>query len=363
MKKTIVVSAINLFEGGALSILKDCLNYLDKNISEDYKIVAFVHNTSLLDVKNIILIEVPKSRRSYIYRLFYEYIWFYFQSRKLHPYLWLSLHDITPNVKANIRAVYCHNPSPFYNITLEEFLIEPSLGFFNLFYKYLYKINLNKNKYVVVQQNWLRKIFKENLGSKAKIIVAPPNITIKDAQYIYKKETSKKTIFFFPSLPRVFKNFECICEATKLLNNKNFDFEMHITISGHENKYAKQLLEKYSGISEIKFLGLLSREQVFTIYQKCDALVFPSKLETWGLPITEAKAFNKPILVADLSYAHETIGNYNKVSFFDPDNSNQLANLMEAIIKNKIVFDGNSSNLIPPPFANNWEETFKILLR
>ena len=61
---------------------------------------------------------------------------------------------------------------------------------------------------------------------------------------------------------------------------------MHFTISGNENKYAKQLLDKYKGISEIKFLGLLSREQVFTIYQQCDALIFPSKLETWGLPIT-----------------------------------------------------------------------------
>ena len=263
MKKTIAISAINLFEGGALSILKDCLNYLNENLSENYYVVAFVHNTSLLDVKNIRLIEVPKSRSSYIYRLYYEYIWFYFQSRKLKPYLWLSLHDITPNVKANIRAVYCHNPSPFYKLSKKEFLIEPSFGFFNLFYKYLYKINLNKNKYVVVQQNWLRDIFKRNLNSQAKIIVAPPNITIKDNHGTYKKETSNKTIFFFPSFPRVFKNFECICDAVKLLSDENLDFEMHITITGHENKYAKQLFKKYSGISKIKFFGLLSREQVF----------------------------------------------------------------------------------------------------
>lgn len=363
MKKTIVISAINLFEGGALSILKDCLDYLDKNLSKEYNIVAFVHKNSLLDIRNIILIEVPKSRRSYIYRLFYEYIWFYFQSKKLAPYLWLSLHDITPNVNAQIRAVYCHNPSPFYKISLKEFLMEPSFGFFNLFYKYLYKINLNKNKYVVVQQNWLREFFKNNIKSKAEIIVAPPNITITNNQNIYEKEYSTKTIFFFPSLPRVFKNFECICDAAKLLNDKDLDFEVHITISGSENRYAKKLFERYGKISRIKFLGLLSREQVFTNYQHCDALVFPSKLETWGLPITEAKAFNKPILVADLPYSHETVGNYNKVSFFDPDNSNQLVNLMEKIIKKEIVFNGNISNSISTPYANNWAEIYNLLLK
>jgi glycosyltransferase involved in cell wall biosynthesis len=363
LKQTIVISAINIFEGGALSILKDCLNYLDENMSENYIIVSFVHNTSLLNVKNITLIEVTKSRRSYIYRLYYEYIWFYFQSRKLKPYLWLSLHDITPNVKANIRSVYCHNPSPFYKISIKEFFLEPSFIFFNLFYKFLYKINLNKNRYVVVQQNWLRDIFINILNSRAEIIVAPPNITIFENQNVCKKETSKKTIFFFPSLPRVFKNFECVCEATKLLREENLDFEMHITISGNENKYAKQLFKKYCGVSKIKFLGLLSREEVFTIYQQCDAIIFPSKLETFGLPIAEAKAFNKSILLANLPYAHETIGNYSNVSFFDPKNSKQLAKLMKTIINNEIVFDGNNLNPIPNPLANNWAEVFNLLLK
>jgi len=332
-------------------------------MSENYSIFSFVHNTSLLNVKNITLIEVPKSRRSYIYRLYYEYIWFYYESRKLQPYLWLSLHDITPNVKANIRSVYCHNPSPFYKISIKEFLLEPSFGFFNLFYILLYKINLNKNRYVVVQQNWLRDSFMNILNSRAEIIVAPPNITISESQKVCKKETSKKTIFFFPSLPRVFKNFECLCDASKLLSEENLDFEVHITISGNENKYAKQLFKKYCGVSQIKFLGLLSREEVFTIYQQCDAIVFPSKLETFGLPITEAKAFNKSILLADLPYAHETIGNYSKVSFFDPNSSKQLAKLMKAKITNEIVCDGNSLSPIPAPLGNNWAEVFNLLLK
>lgn len=35
-------------------------------------------------------------------------------SRKIKPYLWFSLHDTSPNVKAAKRVVYCHNPTPFY---------------------------------------------------------------------------------------------------------------------------------------------------------------------------------------------------------------------------------------------------------
>jgi len=36
---------------------------------------------------------------------------------------------------------------------------------------------------------------------------------------------------------------------------------------------------------------------------------------------------------------------------------------MKAIIKNEIAFEGNISNPIPVPFANNWAETFNLLLK
>lgn len=363
MKKKIIISAINIFEGGALSILKDCLFYLDNNLIDEYDIIVYVHNSKLIQTKNITLIEIPKSRKSYFNRLFYEYVWFYFQSLKLKPYLWFSLHDITPNVYADIRAVYCHNPSPFYKISLSEFLIEPSFGFFNLLYKYLYKINLNNNRYIVVQQKWLREKFRQNLNSKSEIIVAIPNIIVTDINDKIIVNKNKKKIFIYPTFPRVFKNIECACEATRILSHINLEFEMHITISGNENKYSKQLFDRYKNVSQIKFLGRLKREEVFLLYQQCDALVFPSKLETWGLPISEAKVFHKPILVADLPYAYETVGNYDRVTFFNPDNCMQLAEMMQLIITDKIVFEGNNLKTISQPTSNNWEELFNILLR
>ncbi|MCX5694873.1 MAG: hypothetical protein NT014_07155 [Candidatus Omnitrophica bacterium] len=70
----------------------------------------------------------------------------------------------------------------------------------------------------------------------------------------------------------------------------------------------------------------------------------------------------KPILLADLEYAHETVGAYDKVKFFDPDNPAQLANEMKEVIDGKIVFEKTSANIIPDPFAHNWKGLFDILL-
>lgn len=65
---------------------------------------------------------------------------------------WLSLHNITPNVGNIKQAVYCHNGSAFYGIKIKDLYLQPILFFFSLFYKYLYKINIHKNEYIIIQQ-------------------------------------------------------------------------------------------------------------------------------------------------------------------------------------------------------------------
>ena len=42
MKKIIVVSAVNLVEGGPLTVLQGCLRYLSANLSDEYEIIALV---------------------------------------------------------------------------------------------------------------------------------------------------------------------------------------------------------------------------------------------------------------------------------------------------------------------------------
>lgn len=364
--KKIIISAINLRSGGTLSILNDCLEYLDKNLASQYEIVALIHKKEVLKqkTKNIRYIEFPKSTKSYIHRIYYEYIHFWFLSKKIEPYLWLSLHDISPLVKSKVQAVYCHNPSPFYKISFGEFFLDLKFAFFTFFYKYLYKINIKKNNYVIVQQDWLRQQFM-NIYQIKNCIVAYPNIDIDKKNYkALKEKRVDETIFFYPAFPRVFKNFEVICDAVDILKRKGIKkFKLILTIDGKENKYSHRIYEKYKDYSEIEFIGLQSREKVFELYSESDCLIFPSKLETWGLPISEFKLFDKPIFLADLAYAHETLGSYDKSIFFDPNNSKELAEYMEQYINKDIKYNISIWGKLEQPFAQNWDELFKILLK
>lgn len=371
MKKNIIISGINLFEGGPLSIISDFLSSLNSSRhKDDFNFIALVHKKSLFtggNFNNIEFLEFPKSRKSYLYRLYYEYIYFKKLANERNACYWISLHDITPNLKNVIQVVYCHNPSPFNTVNYKDFFRQPTYFFFRLFYKYLYKINIKKNEYVIVQQLWIKHRFVNmfNLNPR-QIIIAPPKVPTISKKYTEpsKNKPSSKKTFFFPTYPRPFKNIEVICEAIKRLpEDTQSHLQVIITIDGYENQYSKFLLKKYRRINSINFIGLLSRERVYDFYANSDVLIFPSKLETWGLPISEFKQFNKPIFVSNLPYALETVGDYNQVSFFDPNDVKKLSMLIENAVYGKFNFEKTKPTTYESPIAKDWEELIKILLK
>lgn len=140
------------------------------------------------------------------------------------------------------------------------------------------------------------------------------------------------------------------------------NFKVILTIDGTENKYSKYIFNKYSKIDNIEFIGLQTREKVFEIYSKSDCLIFPSKLETWGLPISEFKTFNKPILAVDLPYARETVGDYNKVKFFSLNNPKELAGYMQNVIDDCLEYDITQNIREAELSLSSWKELFEILL-
>lgn len=365
-KKLIVLSGVNLRSGGTLAIFEDILSYANNFLTDKYRIIAFVHSKEFFlnnKYKKIEFIEFPKSSLSYFIRFYLEFYHFKNISQDLNPYLWISMQDLSANVSSKISAVYCHNATAFYKVSLKEAMHDKVFFIQNMLYKFFYSINIKNNNYVIVQQNWLRDKFHDIFEiEKNKIIVSFPQ-----AKKYFRSRKSRikdeEFIFFYPSLPRVFKNFELIFEATRILNLQNMQskFKVIVTIDGSENSYTKELLNKYSDISNIEFIGLIPRDEVKERYKTSDCLIFPSKLETWGLPISESKEFGLPILIADLPYAHETISNYDKSLFFDPYDATDLSDKMIKAINNE--YSDHFMSDPKQPFCQDWNELFKILLK
>ena len=108
---TIVLSGINLVDGGALSVYYDALDALVTNdYHKKYKIIALISDKKYfkkyLEYDNILFYEFPQSKKNWLFRIYYEYFYFRKFSKTLDVDYWISLHDITPNVVAKKKYVY-----------------------------------------------------------------------------------------------------------------------------------------------------------------------------------------------------------------------------------------------------------------
>ena len=77
-------------------------------------------------------------------------------------------------------------------------------------------------------------------------------------------------------------------------------FRTVLTIDGTENKYAQWIHSTWGNVSSLDFAGFMSRDKLQDTYASTDCLVFPSRIETWGLPISEFLPYNRPMLLSDL---------------------------------------------------------------
>ena len=343
-RRTIVVSGVNLRKGGTLTILRQCLDYLSKNASADHRIVALVHRRDLCDYPGIEYIEMPWCIRSWIHRLWAEYVTMHRISREIAAqdgkkvWLWLSMHDTTPRVEAEHQEVYCHTSFPFLKLRLRDWVMDPKIPLFACFTRWAYRINVHRNDNLIVQQNWFADALSRKVGfPREKIRVIRPVSAVPPEVEGTVPETSVPT-FFFASTADCHKNFEILCEAAILLQKEVGEgvFKVKLTVRGDENRYARWLFRKWGDVSSIDFHGFESREDLWRSYMSAFCFVFPSRVETWGLPISEYSAAHPDgvMLLADLPYAHETSSGASDVSFFSPDDAFSLKTLMsEALAK------------------------------
>jgi glycosyltransferase involved in cell wall biosynthesis len=70
-------------------------------------------------------------------------------------------------------------------------------------------------------------------------------------------------------------------------------------------------------------LGYLDERALAAAYEASDVLVFPSLVESAGLPLIEAMSLGLPIIAADRPYAHDMCG--GAALYFDPTDSDALA--------------------------------------
>lgn len=319
----VMVFAVPAVKGGALSILNDFYNKYKDDKSNNY--VFVVSEPELHETNNIKVLRYPWIKKSWLHRLYFDY---FIAPKLVEMYKAdeiLSLQNIIiPRVKIR-QILYVHNCLPFISsrFKLSE---HPLLWVYqNIIGKKIIK-SIQKADQVLVQTKWMKEacVCKAEVATE-KIAIVPPVINIAVNRFFEPTEEHLRT-FFYPANAFIYKNHKLIVDAALLLKARGVcDYKIIFTIGGNENKHISDLYKQVKQNNlPIEFIGNITQQQVFDYYSR-SILIFPSYIETFGLPLLEAKLHQTPILASDMPFSHEILDGYDKVNFFRIDDARLLA--------------------------------------
>lgn len=315
----ILVLDIAASKTGARSVLEDFYKYVT-GINEGRDRWIFVTGVpGILEpvpgsgVEIIVRDDVKASNAA---RLRFEFITGGDWVNRISPDVVFSLENMLPRgIAPGIgQVLYIHQPVGFqkfkrFSIIKPE---EREQGIYQRFYHPMIISSAKRTDAVVVQTEWMRKALIEQTGIDAdRVYKVKPDIP--DFSDFVKPGEFDCRRFFFPASNLPYKNHAVIEEARFLLGDQGYSPEV---------MYTKE--------------KVYPRERILEEYNR-STLIFPSYLETFGMPIGEAQQFGNPILVADTDFAREVLDGYKNAHYFDPFDAGRLAFLMKEVMDGHII--------------------------
>ena len=330
----ILVYNIAASSGGALSILHEYYEKAKRDTTNEWHFL--ISTPELSHQPNIHVHRFPAVKKSWIHRLIFDYFKAQSIIKEINPDKILSLQNIiVPRIKNFDQEVYVHQSLPFYEIKFSLIQNPKFWVYQNIISRLMFK-SIRKSIKTIVQTEWMKNAVLDKVNvSKDKIVVDPPEVNIQVKEYFNPKPENYRT-FFYPAGASFYKNHRVIVSACEQLKKeKNDDFSVYFTLNGNETKHIKAIKNRITEQNlPIYFIGQLSREDVYNFYSRA-VLIFPSYIETFGLPLLEAKKHKTPIIASDMPYSKEILDDYEDTYFFQYEDSSHLANLMETNINSE----------------------------
>ncbi len=321
-------------DGGGLLLLKE-FHEAAKTAPGHIKWVFLTSLPELEETENIEVRRYPEVKRSWLNRLRFEHQKMPRIIEEVQPELVISLQNM-PVKRCKVRQfVYLHQslqycPKKFSFFKKEE----RALAIRQRLIGRIIKNAMPKAEHIFVQTQWIKDATCAWLKRPESEVTVVPVKLREDVPVVpFEGESSKD--FFYPARAEVYKNHQCIVDACRILKTRGLE-DYRVILPLQPGGFADRIRQQAKDLP-IEILGALSYEEVWTYYSKT-TLLFPSYLETCGLPMLEAKMAGSRILASDMPFSHEALDGYPNARFFAFDDPAKLADHMQAIIKGEMVY-------------------------
>lgn len=307
----VVIYAPSRISGGGLILLKELLKSIKNH--PDYEVFIHKDYSHLVDSAKIstfffsgslfsrLLLEFRASRRIK-------------QNSKL-----LCFNNIPPLFKIKQINVTLYLQNRFIlDTSMDSFLEAKNLARYYLL-RFLFRIKKKSITHIFVQTESMQLLVKKHLKMTADIIRFTDNIQ----SFFQNKQPIKYDLIYVSSGER-YKNHKKLLEALLILHKENISLRLCLTVCPNKHPETFALINHYKlelGLN-IDNLYNLNREEIAGLYCQSQALIYPSVIESLGLPLLEATQFGLDIIASELDYVRDVC---SPVETFNPLSSISIA--------------------------------------
>jgi glycosyltransferase involved in cell wall biosynthesis len=292
----LIIDASNINSGGGKVLLLNLIKALPKS---DRFFIAVGDKLDCKDIfgRNLIIKIIPNN-------IF---------CRILNQYQIYKMSNISENI------LYFGNFPPLFKsyknkiVFFQNRLIidRPSLAKYSIFEKI--KINFQKLRlyiarknadYYIVQTNSMQNLLRRFIKSDVEIKVIP----FFDAENISLNK-NKKYDFIYVASGEPHKNHRNLIKAWELLANEGFYPTLLLTINESDYNSLLNVINKSIKNNNLKIfnVGSISTDLLYKYYCESQSLIYPSLVESFGLPLLEAQSLGLPILASELDYVRDLV--------------------------------------------------------
>lgn len=129
-----------------------------------------------------------------------------------------------------------------------------------------------------------------------------------------------------------FKGLDTAVSAFRVLKLNNIHLNIHGRISSKE--YFEKIMEIVNGDSRIKYFGEYDKQDLGPIFESCDCLILPSRIESYSFVVREAFSAGIPVIASNAGALPEIVKHGKNGLLFKTGDGADLALQISKIAKN-----------------------------
>jgi len=302
--RKLYIYAPNIHIGGG-KVLLDRLLKLEFN---KINVILLIDQRYELESNIANFYSIKHLKNNFLSRLMMEY-WLNKKLKKGDNLLCFS--NLPPLFKTRAKViVFNHNRFTVDAVSLKGFTLKSKIKL------YIQRIWIKKRSFLVdsfiVQTNSMKDLIS-NIFSNSDAIHVIPFVGHYEEQFKNDVDTEVDKIsdlsFAYIATGEPHKNHKNLIEAWLMMSKDNFYPKLYLTLDKNSFREIHELIQESLVKHKVRIinLGYIPHDEVLKTYEKVDALIFPSFIESFGLPLLEAKSKKLIIIASELDYIRDII--------------------------------------------------------